>query len=421
MKFVLASKFYYQRGGLESYLFKLSEILKSRNHSVIPFSTTYSKNIDSDYKDYFARYMEMGMFKEVSLVDKSKAFFNILFNFDAMNKFSNLLDATNPDLVWGFGIHRHISPSIFIEAKKRNIPVLHRLSDYSLICPDSRLIRGDGKNCSELLCSKESCFNAVKYKCVRQGISSAKSPSVMASIIGAVELYLHTRLKLYINNVDMFIAPSKFLMNTMIKGGIPADRISHIPIFIDVKKYKPEYISQPYLVYVGRLGFEKGLNLLLDAMSKLKTHKLFIIGDGPEKYRLERIKEEKNLLNVKFLGAMYGEQLNRVVRNSRLVIVPSTWYENSPHVILEAFALGKPVLGAKIGGIPEYVEENITGSLYKYDSADEMADKINWLMENQTLCEEMGRAARKIAKIKYNPDNHYGEIIKLIQKINIMS
>jgi glycosyltransferase involved in cell wall biosynthesis len=417
MKVIVASKFYYQRGGLESYLFKISEILKSHNHDVIPFSTTYNKNIECMYNNYFAKYMEMGNLHNIPFNEKIKSLFNIFYNLEAMNKFSQLLEITKPDIVWGFGIHRHISPSIFIEAQKRNIPVLHRLSDYSLICPDSRLIRGDGANCSGLLCT-ESCLNAIKYKCVRQskGLSSGKTTSVAASIVGAAEMYIHSKLKLYINNVDKFIAPSKFLMNTVIKGGIPENKIAHIPIFIDTDKYKPEYVSQPYMVYVGRLSFEKGLYLLLNAMSELKFHKLFIIGEGPEKHKLEKIKEEKNLVNVKFLGAMHGEQLNRLVRNSRLVIVPSTWYENSPHVILEAFALGKPVLGARIGGIPEYIDENITGLLYEHDNIDEMTEKINTLMRQQALCEEMGRAARKITEIKYNPRIHYGEIIKLINQ-----
>jgi len=419
MRVVVASKFYYQRGGLESYLFKISEILRSYNHEVIPFSTTYSKNIDSEYKEFFAEYMEIGNLHKTAIWERAKALFKIFYNLDAMHKFSQLIDHTKPDLVWGFGIHRHISPSIFIEAQKRSIPVIHRLSDYSLICPDSRLIKGDGSNCCNLLCSNDSFFNAVKYRCVRQtkGLSSGKSPSTLASIVGAAEMYLHNKFKLYINNVDKFIAPSRFLMKTVINGGIPEKKITYIPIFIDSNKYSPEYISQPYLVYVGRLSCEKGLPLLLDAMSRLKYHKLFIIGDGPERSKLERINEQKNLVNVKFLGSMYGEQLNRIIRNSRLVVVPSTWYENSPHVILEAFALGKPVLGARIGGIPEYIEENVTGLLYEYSNVDELSEKINMLMEQQSLCEEMGRAARKIAEMKYNPKTHYGEVMKVVKQV----
>jgi len=419
MRVVVASKFYYQRGGLESYLFKISEILKSYNHEVIPFSTTYNKNIDSEYKQFFAEYMEIGNFHKTAVLERAKALFKIIYNLDAKNKFSQLIDYTKPDLVWGFGIHRHISPSIFIEAQKRSIPVIHRLSDYSLICPDSRLIKGDGSNCNELYCSSKSYLNAVKYRCVRQtkGLSSGKNPSLLASIVGAAEMYIHHKFKLYINNVDKFIAPSRFLMETVIKGGIPANKITHVPIFIDTSKYRPEYISQPYLVYVGRLGCEKGLPLLLEAMSRLKLHKLFIIGDGPERTRLEKIKEKKNLVNVKFLGSMFDEQLNRIIRNSRLVVVPSTWYENSPNVILEAYSLGKPVLGARIGGIPEYIDENITGKLYEYNNIDELTEKINTFMVQQTLCEEMGRAARKITEMKYNPRIHYAEVMKVMEQV----
>jgi glycosyltransferase involved in cell wall biosynthesis len=204
----------------------------------------------------------------------------------------------------------------------------------------------------------------------------------------------------------------------MIKSGVPEHKITHVPIYIDSNKYNPEFNSLPYLVYFGRLSREKGIPLLMDAMTNLRHHKLLIIGDGPQRQYLEEIKEQKNLDNITFLGKLQGEQLTRTVRNSRLVIIPSTWYDNSPNVILESFALGKPVLAANIGGIPEYVNENVDGILYQHNSVDELREKISFLMENQVLCEEMGRAARKKAELKYNPEVHYEKILKVIREVS---
>lgn len=419
MKILTASKFYYLRAGLESYLFKITDTLRSHGHEIIPFSTTYKENVKSEYERFFTEYIDLGGEERVSLCKKINALIKIFYNFDARNKFSQLLDYTKPDVIWGFGIHRHLSPAIFMEAKARSIPVIHRLSDYAIICPDSRLTRGDDTNCDGLLCPLNGYHNAIKYKCVRQSKYNDlhKSPSLIASAIGAMELYIHNKYKAYVNNVDKFIAPSNFLRQTMIKSGIPEEKITHVPIYIDPYKYNPEYMSQPYLVYFGRLSREKGLPMLLSAMSKLRHIRLLIAGDGPQREYLEKIKEQKDLTNVTFLGKLYGDKLTRLIRNSRLVIVPSTWYDNSPNVILEAFALGKPILAANIGGIPEYIEENIDGFLYQHNNIQELEEKINFLMAQQTLCEEMGRAARKKVEIKYNPRVHYGEIMKVFESV----
>ena len=276
MKIITASKFYYHRAGLESYLFKITKTLREKGHEIIPFSTTYRENYKTEYDRFFAEYIELGGGSNPHVYTKLRALVKIFYNFEARTKFSALLDYTKPDLIWGFGIHRHLSPSIFMEGKKRHIPVIHRLSDYAIICPDSRLTRGDDKNCKELLCPLKGYHNAIIHRCVRQsGIqNSHKNPSLAASVVGALELYFHNRLKCYINNVDIFIAPSNFLKNTMIKSGIPENKLVHIPIYISPKDFEPNYDSLPYMVYFGRLSYEKGLKSLLNATAALKRHRL---------------------------------------------------------------------------------------------------------------------------------------------------
>jgi len=419
MKIITASKFYYHRAGLESYLFKITNLLRNSGNEVIPFSTTYKENYKTDYDEYFAEYIGLGGEDNVDLKNKLIAVSRIFYNIEAQNKISKLFDATNPDLLWGFGVHRHLSPSIFIEAKRRKIPVIHRLSDYAIICPDSRLTKGDNSNCHELLCPLKGYHNAVKYSCVRQANDSnpSKDPSLAASLVGAAELFFHHNFKLYRNNVSKFIAPSNFLRNTMIRAGIAEDKIAHVPIFINPVEYEPEYVSEGYLLYFGRLSREKGLPLLLEVMKTLKNLKLVLVGDGPQRNELEALKQQQNIDNVEFLGKKHGEELKNIIKKSQAVIVPSTWYENSPNVLLESYALGKPVIGANIGGIPEYVEEGVTGVLYKHDDIEELKEKINYLMTNPHLCKEMGHNARRLTEEVYNPEAHFEKVMKVINSI----
>jgi glycosyltransferase involved in cell wall biosynthesis len=418
LRIITASKFYFLKAGLERYLFNITETLRNKGHEVIPFSSNYKKNLLTDYDKYFAEYIELGGEEKITLSQKLTALKRIFYNEDSAKKMGRLLDDTKPDIVWGFGVHRHLSPSIFMEAKKRNIPVMHRLSDYNIICPDSRLTKGDDSICYGIDCPTKGYHNAIKHRCVRltQG-NKGKKASLAASIIGAAELYMHNKLKFYVNNVDKFIAPSNFLRNTMITAGIPENKIVHVPIYIDAFKYTPQYESSPYLLYFGRLNWEKGLPILLDAMAELKHIKLMIVGDGPERENLEKIKNRKNLVNVEFTGKLYGNDLSRIIKNSRAVVLPSVWFDNSPHVIFEAFANGKPVIGANIGGIPEYIDQNTDGLLYTFNNSGELADKINFLMSQPAICKEMGISARKKVELFYNPRVHYIKVMSLMEDL----
>lgn len=418
MNIITASKFYYPRAGLETYLLNITEVLRENGHKIIPFSTNYPENLKTKYDDFFTEYIELGGKSKTNLYDKLGALIKLLYNFDAQNKLSQLIDYTQPDLIWAFGVHQHLSPSVFVTAKRKNIPIIHLLSDYSIICPDFNLTK-NGASHSRLLSPTKGCFSAIANRYAKLSSLSYpnKQPSLSSSIIGAVELYFYDKFKLYINNVDKFIVPSRFLKQVMINNGMPVTKIDHLPIFIEPDNYMPEYSSQAYFVYFGSLSHEKGLITLFDVMFRLKHHKLMLIGDGPQRHLLEKIKVEKNLDNIKFFGKLHGEQLKRIIRNSRFVIVPSTWYDNSPNVILESFALGKPVLGASIGDIPEYIEESNTGLLYTHNNSEELESKIDFLMNQSALCKEMGTYARKLIEAEYNPKVHYKELMKIVKTV----
>lgn len=111
-----------------------------------------------------------------------------------------------------------------------------------------------------------------------------------------------------------------------------------------------------------------------------------------------------------------GKELGDVTRNARAVVVPSEWYENAPISILEAFAYGKPVIGARIGGIPEMIDDGKNGLLYESGNVDDLAEKINeFLGCSNSYIVDMGKAARKNAEENYNPEMHYEKLIDVYQ------
>jgi len=235
-----------------------------------------------------------------------------------------------------------------------------------------------------------------------------------AQILFSDEMYLHHKIFHIYELIDVFISPSMFLKNKVEEMGFKG-KIIYLPNFVNLEDYKPQYDWQENsIVYFGRLSKEKGLFTLIEAMKGLNT-KLKIIGEGPIKESLESRVRSLELKNIEFLGYKAGEELKDEIRKSMFVILPSEWYENNPRCIIEGFALGKPAIGARIGGIPELVKDNETGLTFEPWNADDLKRKISQLLENPLEISRMGKNARKMVNEELNPDIHYGKLMEIYE------
>ncbi|MCF6153377.1 MAG: glycosyltransferase [Candidatus Kuenenia stuttgartiensis] len=113
------------------------------------------------------------------------------------------------------------------------------------------------------------------------------------------------------------------------------------------------------------------------------------------------------------LGYQKGDELYREIKKSKAVVLPSEWYENNPISVLEAFALGKPVIGARIGGIPELIKEKETGLLFEPGNSIDLREKIELLLSDDALCNKMGNSAKKLVEEEFNPEKHYQSLLKI--------
>jgi glycosyltransferase involved in cell wall biosynthesis len=126
---------------------------------------------------------------------------------------------------------------------------------------------------------------------------------------------------------------------------------------------------------------------------------------------------EMRLGNVEFLGKLDFLELVKVVARAKFCVLPSEVYENCPMAVLEAMALGKPVIGSNIGGIPELINDGDDGLLFDTGNADDLAEKINWMLKNSRKTSEMGLEARKKIERKYNPDIHYQKVMEQYERL----
>jgi glycosyltransferase involved in cell wall biosynthesis len=393
MKILMANKFFYPKGGSESIFFDTSRLLQSKGHQVVHFSMDHPDNVDSPYSPFFVSRLDFG--ESGGLGRQMKAAGRILYSLEAKRKFEALLRKERPDIVHLHNIYHQISPSILHVCQEYNVPAVMTLHDYKLVCPVYTLFT-KGRVC--IRCVPGRFFWCLLKKCNRS--------SFWRSLVSATEMYFHHKFLRVYDGVDTFISPSEFLRGQLERAGY-SDRVAFIPNFIPVEEIEPSYTwDDETIVYFGRLSPEKGLHILLDALAGLDV-KCMIIGDGPQKAELIKQARMQNLTNVDFIGHMPRRELMRRVKKSLFVVLPSLWFENSPRSIFEAFAHGKIVLGARIGGIPELVQDFQTGLTFNPGDSSDLREKIEYLLHNKGKIVGMGKQARKIVEDRFDPEAHY--------------
>lgn len=386
MKILLVNKFYYRRGGDCIYMLNLEQLLKKHGHEVAVFAMDYPENQKTPWKKYFPANM-----------NKLMAFTRPFGSKEVKNKFNKLLNDFKPDVVHLNNIHTQLSPIIAELAHKRGIKVIWTLHDYKLLCPRYDCLR-DGKN----ICEK--CFNGDKTFCKT---CKCIKGSTLASLIGYQEAKKWDMKRLE-TCTDIFICPSKFMAQKMIQGGFNQKKLVSLCNFIDITKCQRQYFEKgDYYCFIGRLSHEKGVKTLIDAANKL-PHKLKIIGGGP---LLEELKDIANS-NIEFVGFKQWNEIKELVGEARFSVIPSEWYENNPLSVIEAQCLGTPVLGANIGGIPELIENEITGMIFESKNTTDLVQKIEAMWKhnfNYALIAQQ-------SQMKYNAENYYNQILEIYKK-----
>ncbi|MBZ0190089.1 MAG: glycosyltransferase family 4 protein [Candidatus Kuenenia stuttgartiensis] len=403
------NKFHYMRGGSETIYFETAKLLESHGHKSLFFSMQHPENLSCETRNYFMPYVDLNT-NSNGIINQLKSTGRILYSLKAKKLLSKLLNEYPLDIVHLHNIHHQISPSILHILKKRKIPVVMTLHDYKMVCA-SYLMMANGKNCEA--CSGGNYLAVIKNKCVKGSLAK--------SCLAALEMYMHHRFFDIYNNVDAFISPSFFLKKKLAEMGF-RKKIIHLPNFIDTEKFGKvkggENGRENSLVYFGRLAPEKGLYTLIKATKLLNTNckvGIKIIGDGQIKVDLEEKAKSEGNSNIQFLGYMKGVSLYKEIKKCLAVVLPSEWYENNPMSVLEAFALGVPVIGAKIGGIPELVKEGITGLTFESGNAHELAEKIRYVLDNPGKVAKMGENARVFVEQNLNAEKYYQGLINIYQ------
>jgi glycosyltransferase involved in cell wall biosynthesis len=235
-------------------------------------------------------------------------------------------------------------------------------------------------------CKGGKIHNVVRNRCI--------NGSAAMSFVIMLEAAVHKLLGSYRRYVDAFVVPSRFYIEKFSEWGMPASMFRYVPNFVDVGCYTPKYETGDAFLYFGRVIRQKGVSTLIRAAAAARS-KLLIAGTGPEMEEMQALAASLQA-DVTFLGHLSGQQLHDVIGSCRAVVLPSEWYENAPVSLLEAYALGKPVIGARIGGIPEMIRENETGATFASGQVESLRAVLEDFMARPAAqLQDMGAAGRR--------------------------
>ena len=402
MKILMINNYHFRKGGADAVYFHTAELLKENGHEVYYFSARSAETIPCETEKFFTAGYDL---RKLSIGKKILAIPSFIYNREAYDQLLLLLDEIRPDIAHIHLFMGGLTSSILKALKKKNIPVIHSVHDYRLICPAYLFIDGKNEVC-------EKCIDKFYLRCTIKKCSENK---ISQSALLSLDAYFRKYVIKPINFIDRFIFVSRFIHNKHIEFD-PGYKIKGDILYNfkpDLKSIEPTTIKGKYFLYFGRISREKGVQTLYESALKAGVS-LKIVGTGPIAEQLI----DRHSANVEFLGFKSGEELWSLVRLASFIIVPSEWYENNPLTIIEAYAFGKPVIGSRIGGIPEIIEDNKTGYLFNAKNESELeailkrADSLP-----DAEYQMMSINARALADKLFNPDTHCNKLVRIYEDV----
>ena len=397
MKVLQANKFFFRNGGSEVVMFQERDFLIRSGHEVVDFSMKDERNEASRYASYFVEPLD---YRKSGGVAKVATALSLIHSREAVARIGALIDKARPDLMHCHNVYHQLTPSIIGAAKSRGVPVVLTLHDYKAVCPVYTRLHQD-LPCSDCLDGKVA--NVLKKRCADGSLG--KSALLYAEATAQ-------RWKGSYEQVDCFLAPSRFMQDSVLHRFRP-EQVALLYNAVDMGAIETSIRDEGYVLYLGRLSAEKGVETLLRAhVASQGSWPLVVAGNGP---LADGFKQKYG--RAKFVGHLSGDLLKETIAGASVLVVPSEWYENCPMSVLEAMAYGKPVVGSRIGGIPELVAEGETGLLFDAGDVGQLREHLDKLMAAPELRQLMGQRARLRVERKFSLDKHNAELIAIYESL----
>ena len=296
------------------------------------------------------------------------------------------------------------SPSVYYAASRNRVPVVQTLRNYRLMCVNSLFFRNQHV-CEECL----GCllpWRGVAHACYRD---SRAASAVVAAMIGA-----HKLAGTWRKRVTTYIAVSEFARQKYIAGGFPAEQIVVKPNFIHPTPALG-HGGGCYALYVGRLSPEKGIATMLEAWKSVQNPvPLQIAGQGP---LMEVVMAAaKSCDHIHYLGGRSLSEVLDLMRSAEFLVFPSEWYETMGRTIMEAFAVGTPVVTSSIGPPGSMVVPGKTGFHFQPGNVAELRARVEWCSHNLDEVRSLRVNARRAFEARYTGAANVEMLVRIYQQ-----
>lgn len=403
----------YNAGG-EKYMYQLAKYLLAHGHvvEVVTIESTTEKTLEPRCTSEI--YQQIPVNRLFLNLKDAPNLFELTYRNPYLGKWiREYLQRTRPELVH-YNSGYLLGGTVIEAANELKIPSVLTLHEYWFLCPNFTLFRPDGQNCEDL-CPPSRCAwvqlrDKRRYR-VPERLSGYKLGKAVEQLSRS-KAFLRASgfqcnvnqiedrrqyLKRVFDKVDVLLSPSQFLIQKFQDFGFDASRIKFQPLGLEMNpslKSETSHI-QPrkefHIGYMGQFAYHKGIHDLIRAFQKLKKApgacKLLLYGkyapESPYGRRLQALSENSD--EIIFQGAYDNSMVAQVLDEIDVLVVPSIWYENRPYVILEAQAMGKPVIASRIGGMVELIEDDKNGLLFETGNVDDLARQLQRLIDSPML------------------------------------
>ncbi len=381
MKILIGHNRYQWHGGEDAVVAAEAALLRSQGHDVVEFVADNAAFLESSQKNLFT------------------AALNFFWSRVSYHRLLKVLDDFKPDVAHFHNIYFALTPSVYVACHRKSVAVVQSLHNFRMFCANGLMFR-DGQLCRK--CLEGSPLSGIRHRCYKN--------SMAASLLVTALTGWHRAVHTYERYVHCFITATAFTRRQYMQAGLKAEQIWVKPnvYYPDVEYQLP---AGQYALYVGRLSEEKGVIGMLEVFKNIPHIPLKIIGDGPLRAQVQHMLEDPQLQHVQWLGKLDNEALMQMMRGAKMLVVPSTCYENFPRVVVEGYAFGLPIVAFAQGSFKDIVNDQ-TGMLIKSGAWADFPAAIEHCWE---FTANQHQRIRQIYECDFSPIANYQQLISIYQ------
>lgn len=393
MRILLVNKFLYPKGGAETYVLGLGKLLGDKGHEVEYFGMESRDNVVGNTTGSYVSRLDFS----AGILRNLHAPLRVIYNAEARRKLRRVLEGFQPDVVHLNNIQFHLTPSVILEADKyrretgRQVKILCTAHDYQLVCPSHGLFDGGHRVCEK--CLGGNYLHCVRGRCVKG--------SYLKSLLAAADAFFWKANRAY-GCIDTILCCSAFLKSKLDVRARFREKTVLLPNFVQPPRREPVEKGD-YVLQFGHLSRDKGTYTLLEAAKHMPHVRFLFAGFGEAEKAIEHVP------NAVYVGFLTGSDLEMLVRRAQVTVYPSEWYENCPLSVMESISLGTPVIGTRMGGIPELIREGETGELFEAGNTAELVKKLRYLLETPGILEQYAENSK--TAFFETPDSYYAKLM----------